>query len=117
MTDYIINPMWFYWLQVADGLRNLLLWLGVIIMVLVLTFGMCYIQDSYDEVKALKCVSATLLIPILMLVTSCLIPSKETLIEMEIARHATYSNLETIEETIKEATDYVIDKVRGDVDD
>ena len=120
--DYIINPMWFYWLQVADAVKSECIILTVIIgSILVIAAFVCGVWtifgDNYytDEcAKLIKYIKR--LVPIFIITTLCVIfvPSKRTLIEMEIAKHATYSNVESVKEQIKDATDYILDKLEGD---
>ena len=49
-----------------------------------------------------------------ILMVGIFIPSKRTLIEMEVAKHATYENMEIVEEKIKDATDYILEKIQED---
>jgi len=66
-VNYIINPMWFYWLSVVSCVR---VFVGVIF-----------------------------------------IPSRNTMLEMQIARYATYENAEWTVETIKSAVDYIVQAI------
>ena len=121
MTDYIINPMWFYWLHVVDMLQGfcfiMLFLLGVAFVVCAIVYIILNVDMdfNYDECKALtkylKSFSVAIIIIALIMI---FIPSKQTLIEMEIAKHATYSNVESIKEQITDAADYIIDRLKGE---
>lgn len=116
--DYIINPMWFYWLQVVDMIRGTIIG-GMFIFGFVLAF--CVV--SYIILKANECdkdceeaakqTKRIAVIFAIMILGFTFIPSKQTLIEMEVAKHATYSKEESIEEQIINAMDYILDKLEG----
>lgn len=119
--DYIIDPMWFYWLQIVDsiqGLCGVIAILSGVIGVIMLVFylasvvdGDTYEEDSRKRLKGLiKPLAVCFIIEITVTV---FIPSKQTLIEMEIAKHATYSNVESIKEQITDAADYILDRLEG----
>ena len=117
--QYYINPMWFYWLQVIDGLRGLFVGLAVFSGA---AFCCAYIYpwlecwDITDEkemkvvYKVRKISFAALLVSVLFLV---FVPSKETMIEMMIARQVTPQNVEAGVEAIKSAVDYVIQAIQN----
>lgn len=119
--NYIINPMWFYWLQVVDATKGACLIVAVatgIVLAIIICFHFFFsvFESEYyvDEcAKILKYIK--LLTPIFIIATFCvaLIPSKRTLIEMEVAKHATYSNVESVKEQIKDAADYILDRLEG----
>jgi hypothetical protein len=127
MTGYIINPSWFYWLNVVDAIGT---FFGAIVFVsiggtIASTIGylMCLSEiknfpDWSDGEKArlpvwkriLKICIITAAVAGVFLV---FIPSKNTLIEMQIARYATYENAELTIETIKAAVDYIIEAINS----
>ena len=120
--DYIINPMWFYWLQIVDSIHDMCCIiaitsgvLGVIMLVFYIASvveGCTYEEDSRKRLKGLiKPLAVCFIISITVAVFT---PSKQTLIEMEIAKHATYSNVESIKEQITDAADYILDRLEGE---
>ena len=119
MTDYIINPMWFYWLQVVDGIQGIFFVVAVLSAIVLIVCGIItlalYVDDCFeDELKKIaKCLRPTLLILAVSMLLVVFIPSKKTLIEMEVAKHATYSNVESIKEQITDAADYILDRLEG----
>ena len=90
MNEYIINPSWFYWMSVADGLKVICfiaIFVGVIATV-VLAFAA---SDCFDEeqgfIRKLLVVSVSVLA--VSIIGAVFIPSKKTLLEMQIAKLAT----------------------------
>lgn len=125
---YIINPMWFYWLSVADKI-----WRGTCSLAILLAIfsATAYIAAAALKFNALddegfdrKCSAyivgakvqrvATVLavLTVILFAISAFIPSRETLIEMQIARFATVENAEWTLDAIKSATDYIISAIK-----
>ena len=113
--DYIIDPMWFYWLQVADDVKILSVIVGAIggvIAAAIWLWAVCSGETSIEEGKRVAKIAKRYAIMFcLIFIISVFIPSKQTLIEMEIAKHATYSNVECIKEQITDAADYILDRL------
>lgn len=131
--NYIINPSWFYWLQVINGLKTafeiiagLSCFATAVLAVLALVnyfTGKDY-RDRVDEngkptdsdwLSFLSMTKATIVFAIISLVTliiSLFIPSKETLISMMIAKYATKENLGMTVDGIKSAVDYIINVMK-----
>ena len=118
MNDYIINPMWFYWLSVVDGLNlvivvtSVILGIGLLVAVMIgYVEGFGYDDESnkrgWTIVKRLG-----ILLAVLILI-GIFTPSKQTLIEMMIAKYATVSNTELAIDGVKEAVDYVINAIKA----
>lgn len=123
MNNYIINPMWFYWLQVVDGVQCMFFIVAILSTIVLIVCGIiafAFYVDDYCECeseKIIKCLKPTVLILVISMLLVVFIPSKQTLIEMEIAKHATYSNVESVKEQIKDAADYILDRLEGDKQD
>jgi len=123
--NYIIDPRFFYILSICDGLKEVLSTIAIIIGILVCTgavvFGiMYYVNSEYGdddpELKnaktMLKHVKNLAIIAAIIGVLWVFCPSKDTLIEMQIARFATYDNAQAAIEVVKSATDYVINAIQ-----
>lgn len=125
--DYIINPMWFYWLSVVDALRFFFIFilvfgsLGIIGMTIFFIWTK-HFEDVWsgheEEHKArVKKLQKVIVIGwIIWAVVFCFemfVPSKDTMIEMQIARYATKQNVEIGIDAIKSATDYVIEAIKS----
>ena len=115
MSEYIINPMWFYWVSVADGLKAFCIVVPIVISAggFILSVVRYSDLDDDDDKKAFikTCLIAAALITMVFII-AIFIPSKETLIQMEIAKHATYDNTEMLLQKIKEATDYILENLK-----
>ena len=125
--NYIINPSWFYWLGVVESMRYFMVAAFVISIVVIIASAIIIpldvkmIQDDPTvcdfERKTVQFFTKALKIAIAALVISGLIlmfvPSKETLIEMMIAKQATYENATWTLNTLKSAVDYVIQAMQS----
>lgn len=125
--NHIINPSWFYWLGVVESLRYFMVAAFVISIVVIIASAIIIpldvkmIQDyptMYDfEKKTVQFFTKALKVAIGALVISGLVsmfvPSKETLIEMMIAKQATYENATWTLDALKSAVDYVIQAIQS----
>ena len=119
--DYIIDPMWFYWLQVADAVNGICGILTIILGVALVLMGVFYVclaifggDDYTDEcAKLFKYIKRLATVFAITMLCVIFVPSKRTFVEMEIAKHATYSNVESVKEQIKDAADYILDRLEG----
>lgn len=115
--NYIIDPMWFYWVNVVDSLRVIGEAAGIIsgiaaAVLFVLAAFAKTIDDDDDGAKKFAKIGIRLgVITAISVALVVFIPSKQTLIEMQIARFATYENAEWTVETIKQAVDYIVEAV------
>ena len=116
--DYIINPSWFYWLNVAD---SALVFLYSICGVSALCFIGSLIAreifaDEYTPKESKEKIRKITRISLIAFLVSgfiaIFIPSKNTLIEMMIAKKATYDNVSWTLEQVKEAVDYIISAIK-----
>lgn len=127
MQTYIINPMWFYWLQVIGESKSFFCAFGwglvIYFVVLVLTWAICkssyknYPQISSGELKTYtaleKVFKPLLIVSITSIALSILIPSKETLLSMMVAKFATYENAQWTADAIKSTVDYIIEAFKA----
>ena len=125
--NYIINPSWFYWLGVVNSMRGFMLAAFIVALIIVgvalivIPVNVKLIQDypsiSDDErkvvrffTKALKVLIGVCIVAVLFLV---FVPSKETLIEMMIAKQATYENATWTVDALKSAVDYIVQAIQS----
>lgn len=125
---YIINPMWFYWLSVADKICRATYSLAILLAIFSAT---AYIvtaafkfnsldDDGFDRecsdyiagTKAQRVATVLAILAVIMSAIYTFIPSRETLIEMQIARFTTVENAEWTLDAIKSATDYIISAIK-----
>jgi len=127
--DYIINPTWFYWLQVISGIKIFFtlvsITAGITLIVLLLYGSINYMfSREYPELELSKqeynsfLKVKTMYLPLgIILAISILIeifiPSRDTLISMMIAKYATYANAQLTVDTIKSAVDYIIKSIQS----
>lgn len=125
--NYIINPSWFYWLGVVESMRGFMLTVFIVSIVgigaalIIIPVDVKLIQDYPDVcdfekktaqffTKALKVAIGVCIVTVLFLV---FVPSKETLIEMMIAKQATYENAAWTVDAVKSAVDYIIQAIQS----
>lgn len=125
--NYIINPSWFYWLGVVHSMRGFMLAAFIVAIIvigvalIVIPVNVKLIRDypsiSDDERKVVRFFTRALKIAIGVCVASVLflvfVPSKETLIEMMIAKQATYENTTWTVDALKSAVDYVVQAIQS----
>lgn len=106
----IISPWFFYAIQVCDGIAFVFCMLGFLSLSAAVVVSICILVDiAYDnwdiEEKALNFVKKLVIAGVISIIIAVFIPSKETLIEMQIAKLATKENIDS-------AVTYVIDTVK-----
>lgn len=125
--NYIINPSWFYWLGVVNSMRGFMLVAFVVAIIIIgvsliiIPVNVKLIQDypsiCDDERKAVRFFTKALKIAIGVCVAAGLflvfVPSKETLIEMMVAKQATYENATWTVDALKSAVDYVVQAIQS----
>lgn len=125
---YIINPMWFYWLSVVDKACQLAITAAILLVILsaalFIAAAFCkyaaVYKNAVDEecfeyktgVKMQKIATAAVAVAAILFIICVFVPSKETLIEMQIARFTTVENAELALDAIKSATDYIVSAIK-----
>ena len=118
MNDPIISPGIFYWIAVLSHVKGILLG-GFILSIIAFLSFLCGViwyhsSDKDDDYNYhyLKLYRKLTKISFSVLVVCGLlyifIPSKETSVEMLIAKYVTYENTQWTLEKIKKAVDYII---------
>ena len=125
--NYIINPSWFYWLGVVNSMRGFMLAAFIVAIIVIgvalilIPWNVSMIREfpslSDDERKNVRFFTKALKVAIGVCVASGLflvfVPSKETLIEMMIAKQATYENATWTVDALKNAVDYVVQAIQS----
>lgn len=126
---YIINPMWFYWLNVADKVCRAAYAFAVplfgfsIIAYVVATILKFVAIDDYDGIneespghiigtKLQRAATVLVVIAAILYAIYTFVPPRETLIEMQIARFTTVENAEWALDAVKSATDYIVSAIK-----
>lgn len=115
--NYIVNPSIFYWMSVLDAIDGV----SIVFMtlstagVIVLTACFSCDHDWWDEddkklfQKWKRIVITVFVVSILFVV---FIPSKETMVEMLVAKFATVENANWTLENVKSAVDYIVEAMK-----
>lgn len=125
--NYIINPSWFYWLGVVNSMRGFMLAAFIVAIIVVgvslilILWNTSMIREfpslSDDERKNVRFFTKALKVSIGVCIVAGLflvfVPSKETLIEMMIAKQATYENATWTVDALKNAVDYVVQAIQS----
>lgn len=115
--NYIINPAVFYWISVLDSIcfwavvSAALSGFAAIILFCIKTFN-DYLDED-EEKKISKYIKPLSIVCIVSLVVTIFIPSKNTMIQMLVAKCATYDNANWTLETIKSAADYIVEAIKS----
>jgi len=113
--EQIVNPAFFYWASVFSGLK--VVFVASIIACLVVLACMFFYYDSeycgFDDDDELaiafrKNMKRIAIAIIVMAVIFIFVPSKQTMIEMQIARMATGDNISAVIEKITEVAKEII---------
>lgn len=126
----IINPMYFYWINVLGSLRAMIVWLLVItsiyLIVVLFNYGVrkidfnvcdcCEEEEKLDVAKTLwgKSLKPSIAIFTISSMLLIFIPSEQTIYRMMIAKYATGDNIEEVTEAIKDGVDYIFEKINGE---
>lgn len=116
--NYIINPMWFYWINVVDTLRlvvsvTICISTAAALVAAIIAVVNSDWQDDGEYKLAVKVFKRMIALFVILCVALVFLPSKNTLIEMQIARYATQENAELTIDAIKSAVDYIVQAIKG----
>ena len=102
----IVNPLFFYFASVVDSLCCVICIFGIVsLVVLAMTALICLltfidydgdVEDVYAFSASKKVLKWAMISSIILWTIFIFIPSKEVLIEMEVAKYATPDNIKTI---------------------
>ena len=116
--NYIIDPMWFYWINVVDTLRivvsvAIFLSVAAAFVSAVVAFVNSDWKDDDEYQFSVKAFKRAIVLLVILCVVLVFLPSKNTLIEMQIARYATQENAELTIDAIKSAVDHIVQAIKG----
>ena len=127
MTNYIIDPAVFYWMNVLNIAHILTIVIFSFGLILVITGTICDIMYTYNfktyprvcehdgEVAKIwhKVAVIASIISVISGLIMIFVPDKTTSIEMLIARTATYENAQLTVQGIKEVVDYIVQAIKS----
>lgn len=116
----IISPLTIYLINLMDPLHAVFIGACIVFLVLGILTGIDYLdnKDSSTEKyqkqaqKALGRTRRMAVICVLCMLLAVFVPSKNTIIEMIVAQNITVNNINAGEEKVKEAIDYLVEKVK-----
>lgn len=116
--NYYINPMWFYWMHVIDGVKiTALVLLICSIIAFGISLGIFYMdmeyQDEEYEKKLKRFIKFTLGILVGCTLILIFAPSSKTIVEMMIAKNLTEQNVQNGIEAVKGAVDYIVKAIQN----
>ena len=113
MNGYIINPAWFYWVNIVDGIKIVTLMLASISLIAAFLSAFISCADEDEESKQYEKIALKMLIvAVACIIIAIFIPTKETLIEIQIAKYATWENAEWTVDAIKDLVDYITNAIK-----
>lgn len=108
----IIPPIWLYLFEVLDGFDTfciIITVLGAIVLGIYLVIALiCFIEDEEIWKPSKRLTTLLCIILVFSLVTTILIPSRDTMIYMAALSFVTPDNIEHGTEIVKNVFDYVV---------
>ena len=118
----IINPWFFYFIDIGDSLDTLaltiavitgIIWVGLWIAAFVMIDECRTLTENMQNKYIRFCWKKGKLFMIIMIVTAIIgiaIPSKSAMVEMAVMQQVTPNNIEKGKEIVKSTTDYIFEK-------
>lgn len=117
--EQIVNPAFFYWASVFNGLKIAFLVLTIICIVILATMLFYYdseycgwYDDDEDAIAFRKNMKRIAVASMVMVVIIIFVPSKQTMIEMQIAKMATGDNISAVIQKITEVAKEIIESAK-----
>ncbi len=110
----IINPIWFYLIQVSNSFK-IASGVGAAILGVVAFFIFAASQETYyeeTEEKYIKVCKLCIKVAVILLVLAVVLPSQETCYQMLIASQVTTENINTLIDTVKNCVDYIVNALK-----
>ena len=127
MTDYIIDPTVFYWMNALGNIQVVSAIIGSILLAAAIGFMVAYVYNytefvdyeryertDYADIakkymKICKKFTIGTFIPgLIFVLLAVFIPSKQTCVEMLVAKTATFDNVNWTVSQVKEIVDYIV---------
>lgn len=122
MSEYIIDPKWFYLVDVISDFEVALIFIGVLSLVVLLVFvgvQASVVADEFSEdgkareTARLQKIIKLFAIPAVCILLAVLLPSEKTMYEMMIAKYITHENISFSVEAVKSAVDYIVEALKA----
>ena len=111
---YMISPMWFYWISVINNVivafQVVAFISGIVLLccILFIIFTECEEEKNNIISSIIKLIVPVFVISVFGII---LIPTRDVLIEMQVAKFVTTENAQWTLDAIKSAVDYIIQAI------
>lgn len=105
----IINPLFFYLVDVISNFKIMCCIFQLIILGGILLWIVCD-EDAIEE-KLIRFIKKWFIVAIVFLVFTLFLPSKKTCYQMMVASQVTEENIKSAEDVIKDPVDYIFEKI------
>lgn len=115
----IINPMFFYWIEVADMAKALSVIICLILAIIAVTLSLIMIDfdgESSGFKRLSKIRKISLIVAVVCLIFGIFIPSKDTMYKMAAASFVTEDNIEYVVEMGKDGVEYIVEVIEDAFD-
>ena len=118
--EYFIDPSWFYWLKVIDGIQTAFIVFSVAFGILVVILSIVYLAERsciFDEddrqnvARIFLFLKISVVVFVVAILGAVFVPNRNTLIEMQIAKYATRENVNITIDALKSFVDYVVESI------
>ena len=118
MKGAIINPLWFYLIDVLGNVKDIMF--VILIILIIFGFGallflpilLDFFDDIFEDEKLFfKFLKKVVIFLLIIIGVFSIIPSKETMYTMMVANYVTYENVEAATDVIQDSVDYIMDKL------
>ena len=108
----IINPLWFYLIDVLGSFRAIILFTGIILLFIIIVGAdlTLYPKDFKEWLKS-KQFEKLLILGVLLIMIGTLFPCQETAYKMLVASLVTPDNIEATGGAVQDIVDYIINSV------
>ena len=116
----IISPFFFYFINLVENVWGVSIAAAIVSGVAICALLTCCACESDSEYESFndiynnhykKVTRRSILICVISIVICLFVPSKETMIEMAIAKNVTSQNIELAKDSVKGIIDYTIESV------
>ena len=106
----IINPFYFYLIDLCGTLKDI----GIIVGFIFLILGLIFAIFSWADKTKNPFSKILIILGTISLLIGVVIPSKKTAEKMLVAKYVTYENYENGNQEVKEIVDYIFEKIEKD---
>ena len=116
----IINPLWFYLIDVVDNINLICMIMLVIALIALSAISVCVVSDMISDIieenekqAYFKYLKITLKVIIPCIIITSFTPSSDTIYKMIIADNITPHNIEVVGDAVEGGIDYIFEKINS----